>query len=455
MICDALQDPEFAARWADPTDLAFRPFATAALCLRCKSEGAPGQHREFYHELTVVNRAQLLTKLAGMPVAPGILRLIQRTQWKRFGRGHWLALFSAAADPKQRRTLGHLQRIAPCLVRQLGYLPAELWLPRVLDLLNGIRIGRERWQRLASALGDAPAHERAALRAIARKIDGRGALWDYIFLCIEGRARPLPVPAVAHNSKVLAPLTTAYAVATEGRRMYNCLGDLIDRAVAGNRLLFRGLGDTPLTAGLALTTAGWVPGGALGWDNQVLDPEIGRTARQELEFLASRLNTIAPDPGPNHPDRFVAACAERADAKFPTAQIDALTRALRDIRGKSLRPGQGAFAIFSTTTGGYIQFMSSLDGREYVCEIASHKFTPEYEKFLTERAVVQIERAGFVWPRERGNFVRWLPCSSPGACRTMAGFALECLSTIFRHRPLHAVGVKVHIPTDDGTEAAT
>lgn len=455
MIPAALQYPEFAARWADPSDPGFRPFAAAALRLHDTRDGLSGQNREFYHTLTVVNRAQLLTQVAGMPVGPGMIRLLERTQWRGFGREHWLALFSIAAEAKRRRTLGHLRRITPCLVRQFEYVPAELWLPRVMGILNGIRIAPERWQRLTGALERAVESERAALRAMARKIDGRGALWDFIFLCTEGRARPLLVPAGAFGSTVLAPLTTGDECATEGLRMHNCLEQLVERAAAGNRILFRGLGDSPVTAGLVLTTAGWIPDGALGWDNKVLDPKIGRAVEQELEMLADRLNANRPDPAVERIDRYVAECAARAHAQFPAVQIDAMSQALSDIRGRSLTAGNGAFVIFTSRNRGYVQFMSDLGGREHSCEIGSHQFTPSVSKFLTEPAVEFIERAGFLWPRQIGNFLRWFPSGTTDACRTMAALTLECFARVFRLRPGQPITIDINIPSDVPSEAAS
>jgi hypothetical protein len=266
------------------------------------------------------------------------------------------------------------------------------------------------------------------------------------FSCYEGRTRPLPIPAAAFGSTILAPLVTAAEIASEGLRMRNCLPQLVGQATIGSQLLFRGVGDTQLSAGLDWTPAGWLPGDIQGRANQVVDPGIGYAVRQELQIIANRLNEGGNYSGYEQINRMVAACAEQARKDFPPAQIDVLSAALIDICGKSIGRDKGAYAIFSLVNGGYVQFLDVGLGTAVLAEIGSHKFNPSVAIFLTEPAVTLIECAGFLWPRELANFQRRFSCADTEARRTVAAFAVHCLARVYRHRPGQPIDVQVHIP---------
>ena len=444
-IAAARRMPAFAARWDDASDPCFRPFAAASICLyRPQDSQVPA----FCDALTTANRARFLTQLSGLPVTPGFVRQLVKTRWKSFSRKDWCSLFAAAADPKLRRMLGHLHRVNRSLIQQLKHLPTEFWLPRLLEILNDVRISPDRWCQVVNAIDSASPIERADFRVTARRIDRRGALWDAIMLAIEGRTRPLPVPAAAFGSAILAPLRTADDLAGEGVRMRNCLAQLVGQVTIGSQLLFRGIGDTPVTAGLDWTPAGWQPGDSKGLGNQVLDPDIGFAVRQELQVLADRLNAGGSSSAHEQIDRFVDVCAGRAETEFAAAQIDMLSAALLEIRGKSIGPGNGAYVIFSLPNGGYIQFMDVGPGTGLLVEIGSHKFNPDIDRFLTEPAVTLIEQAGFLWPRGQANFQRRFPFADNQSHRTVAAFALHCLARVYRYRPGLPADAQVHIPDE-------
>jgi hypothetical protein len=119
---------------------------------------------------------------------------------------------------------------------------------------------------------------------------------------------------------------------------------------------------------------------------------------------------------------------------------------LQSIQGKSRSWSNGAFAIFELPRGGFVQFMSSPDGQEYLMEISSHRYNEDVNARLTADVVALIEKAGFVWPNGKANFLRWFNVSSLQDNQSVAEIALAILARVFGCRKRSRVMVHTHIP---------
>jgi hypothetical protein len=106
----------------------------------------------------------------------------------------------------------------------------------------------------------------------------------------------------------------------------------------------------------------------------------------------------------------------------------------------------GAYAIFSINTGGFVQFMSGSDGTEYLCEIASRKYSREREKHLTSTAVDVIEGSGFLWLTGEQNFIRWFHIIGPDDCRVLAELSLGLLAKVFGYTGEQHLNVETVMP---------
>lgn len=125
---------------------------------------------------------------------------------------------------------------------------------------------------------------------------------------------------------------------------------------------------------------------------------------------------------------------EHAEAVFTSKVIQRIARQLVLIRGKSL-PDSGSFCVIEGKNG-YVQFMADVgDGKRYWCEIQSHQFVPETEKWLTDSAVSLIVACGFRWPDEEQNFGRYFWVKTDDEVVKLAQFALGILSRIFDQTP--------------------
>ena len=140
------------------------------------------------------------------------------------------------------------------------------------------------------------------------------------------------------------------------------------------------------------------------------------------------------------------ATPARAES-FTATDFSKFVVPLQLIRGKSRSWSNGAYAIFGLDRGGFVQFMSSPDGgQEYLFEIISHKYNGTVNEFLTANAVTLIERAGFVWPIGRNNFLRWFNAVSEDDITAMAELSLVVLSRVFGYRFPSPIKITTHVP---------
>jgi hypothetical protein len=244
----------------------------------------------------------------------------------------------------------------------------------------------------------------------------------------------------------LEPLSNIEEMEAEAARMDNCLKKLVWQAAAGYRIYLRLRHGPAVTVELRKTAAGWVPGDIKGARNQAIDEPLAKRVRRELVSLANHLPTAASCKANDCAPDFLDDLRNFARAKFPAAEIDRLGQALLKIRGRTRAWAQGAYTIFSIKTVGYIQFMSSTDGNEYLCEFASHKYRSDRVRFLTAPAVDVIEGSGFLWPTGKENFLRWFRVTGPDDCRKLAELSLGLLAKIFSHEAEGLLKVQAVLP---------
>jgi hypothetical protein len=449
LIEEGLREPLFAGQWCDPHDITFRPYAAAAMRLGKLNERTAEERKAAVFNLTTAKRRDVLAGAYGRPVSAGAVRLLAKTAWLSFTRDDWVLFLDAAADQLRRRALAHAPRITARLVRQIGLIPGILVLPNVVGVMNDLAVSSEQWHRLRLAVENVTVDCWARMTAAAHLIDSIGAFWDFFHDCVEDRWRPWHIPAAVLNSELLEPLTGAKEMVAEGIRMKNCLGTLLARGASGRQLFFRLRGDEMVTASLKRGTHGWTPGSVLGPANETVEETLAERIQQELAHIAALLPAENGSP-PECDDLVLGQLVATARAKFSAAEIELLAEPLRDIRGKSVNGQNGAYAIFEAKSRGYVQFMSSPDGTEYLCEIGSHKYLRELEKFQTAQAVKLIGEAGFLWPYGQANFIRMFPVKLPSDCERLAEIAMAILDNMFRHRQGHPLKIIVHIPAEKG-----
>jgi hypothetical protein len=383
---------------------------------------------------------------AAPPAAVLGRRLLRKIRRKTFGPRDWQRLAAAVADPRTRRALGHLSRITPRLVRQLAELPPFLMRPRVLCLLNRLRLPPERWRALRSTLADPDPQRRAALAALAGKIRTPGDLWDFWQEAIDDPARPFPLPQDVFSSPLLAPLPDAAALRTESRRMSNCLAGMAGDVRAGRTICFRPRSLAPVTAELVAHREAWRVGRILGHANTPLPPEESGPLHLELQRMADHLNQRGP---PAVDDLYSPALQEIrawARARYSEATILSVAQPLSDIRARSAELQRGAFAIFQIRMAVYVQFLALLDGTGFLGEVSSHKYEPFMHARLCEPVVALLERAGFHWPQGQQNFNRRFFAQSHGDMLAIAEITLALLDRIGGLRPGATLTRRGHIP---------
>jgi hypothetical protein len=413
----------------------------------CNATRRSAKNRQIlYRNLCTGKRVEVLGGIAKMALAPRVVKLVSLTDWRNFARKDWSIFLALAAAEGGDSALGHLPSITPTLVRQFSRIPFELRLPAILRVACALEVPVERWERLHQFLAGADAGRRADLLRIAGTVDSNGAFWDFYFRCEGKYWQAFDIPKSLFSSTILKPIGTPLEMEEEAFRMKNCLANRVSRVRSGGRIYFRRSNGTPVDAELVRKAAAWVPGAVLGPNNAAVPAAIAKTVRQQLQRLAAT-TTISDDSGQQiDEDAYIQRLRDDVRQSFNERNLAVLTAPLRSIQAKSRSWRKVAFAIFEVDGAGYVQFMSSPDGTEYLCEICSHKYAKSVNNFLTATAVDLIERAGFVWPNAKANFDRWFNIFSEKDIQAMAEVALAILSGIFGYRKGHRLAVRTHIP---------
>jgi len=374
-----------------------------------------------------------------------VLKLLGRTRWEDFSRLDWVEFLSIARGPAGAE-LGHVTLVTQTLVRQFSLIPEELRVPGLLAIVSSLNVPAVRWARWQGFIDRANLGQRTEYHRAARTIKSRGEFWDLYFRC-EGRNwLPFVIPDALNESKLLEPIASPQEMSSEADRMKNCLANRSSRVQSGNRIFFRLRDGTPVNTELVRQGQGWVPGDVLGYENSPVDRQMSNRVRFELRRLAkSRSGSDAP-LDLTAEDAYLDELRESARESFGPEEVAGLAEPLQAIQARSKSWGDGAYAIFELKRGGYVQFMSSPDGKEYLLEIASHKYQKKVGDLLTAEVVDLIERAGFVWPNGESNFLRWFSASSAKDIEAMAELALTLLYRIFGLRKGGSVMVSIHTP---------
>ena len=83
---------------------------------------------------------------------------------------------------------------------------------------------------------------------------------------------------------------------------------------------------------------------------------------------------------------------------------------------------------------------------EYLMEISSHRYVESVNNSLSTDHVALLEKAGFIWPRERTNYFRWFKVSCSEDLYAMAELALAMLAGVFGYRTGKKIKVTNHFP---------
>ncbi|OGA36214.1 MAG: hypothetical protein A3G80_02410 [Betaproteobacteria bacterium RIFCSPLOWO2_12_FULL_62_13b] len=446
LIVDAMREPLFADRWQDATDSSFRPLAVAALDLaQARTLSAAGR-RTLYQQLCTGKRRQVLAGLAGKPVPQAVVNLLGKLHWERMTRNDWPLFFAAALD-SDSRVLSCLTRITPCLVRQFARVPEPLRQHGLLEVLNDHAVPAARWQRWRRFCEQADSNWLFRFREEAAAVKTAGDLWDLYFLC-EGKSRlPFAIPAALEGSPLLVPLRYPEEMTGEGRRMRNCMGELSDRVQRRRNYYFKARDGGLLNAEIVYDGGRWSAGKWLGYGNGPVDQQLEEKIFPELRRLAEALNAAEQQEPVRQASKRELEVLNRAGTElFGAGALAQVEAALRHIRAKTVSWSNGAYVILDNPDGGYVQLMSSEDGREYLIELSSHKYLPEVNDLLTAATVDLIEKAGFTWPHGRSNFKRWLEVPRAKDLARIAVVALALLAMIFGRGESCDFDISCHVP---------
>jgi hypothetical protein len=445
IILEAMGEPLFAVQWNDRSDPAFRPFAMAVLDLHNTRSLSESSRRGLYQDLCLRKRVAVLAEAVGQPIPQRVLKLLSRTTWQTFSCRDWPAFFSIATG-QGHSALNHGVQITPTLVRQFALIPDELRTPRVMSVVSTLPLPAERWRKWQGFLDQADADQRQEFRRAAGAINTRGDFWDLYFRCEGKYIQPFSIPESFFESPLVEPIASPQDMVLEGFRMGNCLANRISRVQSGNRIFFKLRGGAPINAELIRQGQAWVPGDILGWQNTSVPPETAEAIGTEMHRLAASASLTASTFASGSEDAYVAELRQAARDACSAEDIAMLAAPLHSIQAKSISWRNGAYAIFELEGSGYLQFMSSPDGKEYLLEINSHKYGSTIHALLSEDTVNLIESAGFVWPTGTANFLRWFNVSSPDDIDAMAELGLAILTRMFGYRKSRTVIVQTHIP---------
>jgi hypothetical protein len=397
-------------------------------------------------ELTQKKRVTVLSEVMGTRIPERVLKWIGHIAWQEFSLDDWNQFFRIALAEERHSALAGVRTINRTLLKQFPLIPKPLRRKGLLNIVSQLEIPAQRWRSLAANFAKVNAGMRPGLLQKAATMQYRGEFWDLYFRC-EGRYwQSFRFPAGLPHSDILEPISSPRDMDAEGLLMKNCLSTRTSRVLSGDRIYFRMRDRTPVDAELIRSASGWVPGDILGPGNAPVPEDIAGRVRSELSRMGHAITEAATDS--TQVDGYLEMLRQRARALFRAGDIDAVTQHLAAIWGKSQSWTRGAYVIFKTPRGGYVQYMCSPDAQEYLCEIQSYKYWIQAGEYLDADAVDFIEKAGFVWPTQQANFLRWFKVTSSANIRGIAEFTLAALSSLFHCASVGEVEVKAHIPAD-------
>ena len=445
VFMEALKETAFADQWSCLADTTFRPYAAAALELSNIKWQSQAARQSLYNDLCVRKRIDVIANVVGHPVPAKVLKLLSRTDWLEFSRRDWKIFFSIIVNGNYYG-LGHIPIITNTLVRQIEQIPKEIRLPALLNVMCNLEVPAERWIKLQSFINRADNSQLIEYRRLAGKISTKGDFWDFYFQCEGKHKSQFTIPATLTKSELLEPILTPQAMVSEGLKMQNCLASQISHVHIGNRIYFKMIDGCLVNAELVRSEQQWKPGNILGRHNSSVTSELENTIRAELSRLAKSTCAMSNLTEIGSIEVNIAQLRQEARNIFSSEEITQIADVLKSIQSKSISWSNGAYVILEKRLGGYVQFMSSPDGNEYLFEIASHKYVDYINGFLTADVVYMIEEAGFIWPFGKQNFKRWFCVSSQEYFVVMAETALAILARIFGLRNTDKLNIKSHIP---------
>ena len=445
LLIAALNEPMFADQWNCLSDDTFRPYAIAVLELSNAKQLSQSARQSLYKDMCLRKRIDVLSDVLAQTVPARILKLLGRTDWLKFTRRDWKQFFSIAIN-ENCSGLVHVPIITNTLIRQYEQIPNELRLPALLRVVSNLPVPADRWIKLQGFINKADSGQLIEYRRGAGKLSAKGDFWDFYFQCEGKHKSPFSIPATLTQSDLLEPIMTPQEMVSESLNMENCLASLISRVHIGNRIYFKKRDGYPVNCELVRSGQQWKPGSILGFHNSTIPTELKNNISSELNRLAKSIYVNASSSELESREDFIAQLSQEARNKFSTKAIAKISTLLQSIQAKSISWSNGAYVILERKQGGYVQFMSSPDGNEFLIEIASHKYEEYMNRFLNVDVIDLIENAGFVWPFGKQNFRRWFSVSSQEDFEVMAETALAILSRIFGLNNASKLIIKSHIP---------
>jgi hypothetical protein len=446
LIMEGLGDPVFAASWQDEADITFRPYAAAILELRHAVQMSADARHALIQELRQKKRVTLLSEVLGTQIPERVLQWSGHAAWEEFLVGDWNQFFSIALAEERHSAIAGVRAINRTLLKQFLLIPKPLRRKGLLNIVSRLEIPAHRWESLAINFAKVDSGMRPALLRKAATMEYRGEFWDLYFRCEGKYWQPFRFPATLPPSDLLEPISSPLDMDAEGLLMKNCLSTHTSRVLSGDRIYFIMRDKTPVDTELIREPSGWIPGHILGPENAPVAEDIATQVRNELSRMGHAITNGATDS--MQADGYLEMLRRQAREIFSKEDVDAITQHLASIKGKSRSWTNGAYVIFAIPRGGFVQYMCSPDAQEYLCEIQSYKYEIRGGEYLDADAVDLIEKAGFVWPTHKVNFLRWFKATSSADIQGIAEFTLAALHSLFHCPSVDELEVKSHIPAD-------
>jgi len=444
VIIEALRDPTFMRSWQDEADPTFRPYVAAVLEQRHAVQMSIDARHALIQEVTQKKRVTVLSEVLGTRIPERVLKWIGHTAWEEFSQADWNQFFLIALAEERHSALAGVRTINRTLLKQFPLIPRPLRRKGLLNIVSQLAVPAHRWDALAANFAKVDPGMKPGLLRMAATMGYRGEFWELYFRCEGKYWLPFQFPSSLPQSELLEPILSPLEMDAEALLMKNCLSTRSSRVLSGDRIYFRMRDKTPVDAELIREPSGWVPGDILGPENAIVPEDVAKQVRNELSRLAHAIIDAATDSV--QADGYLEMLRRQARDTFTKEDVDGVTQHLASIHGKSLSWTTGAYVIFKTTHGGFVQYMSSPDGQEYLCEIQSYKYEIEAGEYLDANAVDFIEKAGFVWPTQKANFIRWFKATSSADLQGIAAFTLAALRSLFQCQTVDELEVKSHIP---------
>ena len=322
LILDLIwQVPEFATFLDDEIHEGRMQYIFACCSLADAENMSRADRREFATSMMRTKRLEFLTRLSGVNCSKSSVRTLYKLGQTPCSSASYTALLIASRIPVAAKVFAHTTRIKPGGIEDWLSLPVPVRLPNVLRVIvedpDVSFIMDELFLRI-------PKLPQEMLCRMGQSLSNVRTASETQEWCVRWEDRILeqanfPKPPFEEIGS-LRPLTDAEDMRREGRKMRNCLGDLIHTVLWDRTYFYHWDGPLPATVMLeSCSESGWHVRRILGPDNDVVG---GRLVRRITRLVNQQLGAPSPNTQPsNHTSQEVLFSCEPIK-HWPATQLE-------------------------------------------------------------------------------------------------------------------------------------